>query len=60
MHLSDEDIREFREIWKREFHEELTIEEARHHASRLLELYALLAKPTPKERRQRGSPDTKP
>ncbi len=49
MELGDQDIREFAEIWKQEFNEELAPDEARHHASQLLELYSLLAKPLPSE-----------
>ena len=47
MQLTDDDLREFSAIWQREFNEELTIAAAREHASRLLELYAVLAKPLP-------------
>ena len=42
MELRDEDIREFAEIWKEEFGETISVSEARHHASQLMELYALL------------------
>jgi len=45
MQLGDDDIREFTDLWKQEFGETLTKDEARHHASQLLELYALLARP---------------
>jgi len=44
MQLEDEDIREFIQIWEEEFHETLAPDAARHHASQLLELYALIAK----------------
>lgn len=47
MELTDEDLTEFIEIWKDEFKEDLSLGDARHHASQLLELYMLLA----------GSPD---
>jgi hypothetical protein len=43
MQLTDEDIREFQELWQKEFQESLADDEARNHASQLLELYALLA-----------------
>lgn len=45
MQLGEEDIREFAEIWHQEFGERLAPEEARHHASRLLEIYWILARP---------------
>lgn len=60
MQLSDDDLREFCEIWKQEFGEELTPAEARHHASQLLELYMLLAEPLPAERSVRALPDPPP
>jgi hypothetical protein len=43
MVLEEDDIREFIELWKEEFGEVLSTDEARYHASRFLELYALLA-----------------
>ncbi|MHB8523783.1 MAG: hypothetical protein ACYDH9_23930 [Limisphaerales bacterium] len=43
MQLGEEDIREFRDIWREEFKETISPEEAHHRASLLLELYALLA-----------------
>jgi len=43
MILVEDDIREFARIWQAEFNEKLTVEDARSHASQLLELYALLA-----------------
>ena len=43
MHLEGDDIREFAALWLAEFGETLSADEARYHASRLLELYALLA-----------------
>lgn len=49
MQLDDHDIREFTALWKEEFNETLTPDEARHYASQLLELYSLLAKPLPSE-----------
>ena len=45
MQLTDSDIREFQELWQKEFQETLTEDGARYHASQLLELYALLAEP---------------
>ena len=47
MKLTDEDIREFTEIWSREFGEVLAPDQARHEATQLLELYFLLAQPLP-------------
>jgi len=43
MQLEDEDIREFSKLWQEEFNETLSPDEARHHASLLLELYVVLA-----------------
>lgn len=42
MQLTDDDIREFVEIWEKEFHERLSNDEARRHASLLLDLYTEL------------------
>ena len=50
MQLTDEEIREFQEIWKRTFNEDIAIGDARHCASQLIELYTQLAKPLPSER----------
>ncbi len=44
MHITDEDIRKFREIWREEFAEEIAAEEAREHITRLDALYLLLAR----------------
>ncbi len=49
MNLTDEDLQEFSQIWSEEFHETISIAEAREHASALLELYSVLARPTPPE-----------
>ena len=51
MLLTQEDIDEFKAIYKREFGEELDNGEARIMAEQLLRLYALLAKPLPSERK---------
>jgi len=48
MHLSDQDIREFQELWRQQFEESLTEDKAREEAMQLLELYALLARPLPR------------
>jgi hypothetical protein len=46
MKLSDDNLREFTVLWEEEFHDSLGREEALHLASQLLELYALLARPS--------------
>ncbi len=51
MHLDEASLREFAEIWQEEFGETLSRDEARRQASRILELYALLYRPTPEEER---------
>lgn len=43
--LDEHDLREFADLWRAEFGEEITAEEARHHASQLLELCLLLVEP---------------
>lgn len=49
MQLNDDDLREFKAIWEDEFGEEITDDVAREAASRLLELYRVLARaPRPK------------
>jgi len=45
MQLTDEDVREFATLWKEEFGEEISEAEARRHATQLIELYSLLARP---------------
>lgn len=42
MELTDDDIREYQAIWKEEFGEEISAEDARRSASELLELYRML------------------
>lgn len=42
MQLTEDDLRDFIEIWAAEFKENLTTEQARERASALLELYVLL------------------
>jgi hypothetical protein len=39
MQFTDDDIHEFADIWEREFHERLSNDAARRHASLLLDLY---------------------
>ena len=43
MELTSEDITEFIALWQEEFGETITEAEARHHGSKLLELYLALA-----------------
>ena len=43
MNLDERDIEEFASIWREEFGETLSKEEARLHASQLMELYLVLA-----------------
>ncbi len=45
-----EDLAAFEAVWKHDFGEELTDDEARHHAQKLLTLYAALAKEMPREK----------
>ena len=40
--ITDEDIRRFQEIWREEFQEEITADEARDYIARLDELYLIL------------------
>jgi hypothetical protein len=42
--ITDDDIRRFQEIWLEEFEEEITVDEAREHISRLDALYLMLAR----------------
>jgi len=56
MDLDDADIREFADLWKQEFDETLSLDEARYQASLLMELYEALASPLPCEQ----SPATQP
>jgi hypothetical protein len=49
MHITDEALQEFQEIWAATFDERLSLNEARHSASQLIELYSLFAKPFPSE-----------
>ena len=47
MQFDDDDIQEYRRIWKEEFQEEISLEDARHSASMLMELFALLLQSVP-------------
>ena len=42
MQLTDEDIREFADIWESEFHDRLSSANTRNHASLFLDLYTEL------------------
>lgn len=48
--LTDEDIRDLIEVWRQEFDETLTVEQARHRGSQIMQLSLLLARPLPSER----------
>jgi hypothetical protein len=47
MQISDDRLEEFRRIYKEATGEEITLEEAREVAQRLVTLYKLLAQPLP-------------
>lgn len=47
MQLTDADLREFIEIWQEEFQESISMDEARHAASLLMQLYLLLLTQVP-------------
>lgn len=49
MQLTEEDIREFQVIWRKEFKEEISFERARREASLVLELYSILLEPADEE-----------
>jgi hypothetical protein len=49
MQFKDDDLKEFVAIWKRVFNEEISLADARHHASQLVTLYLALAKRLPEE-----------
>jgi len=49
MHVSDEAVKEYIQLYREDFGEELTIEEAREITSRLVELYRALCRPLPAE-----------
>jgi hypothetical protein len=42
--ITEDDIRRFQAIWREEFEEEITADEARHHINRLDALFLLLAR----------------
>lgn len=47
MLFTDAELQEYQEIWKREFQESISIDEARHSASMLMELFVLLLEQSP-------------
>ncbi|MFC1645492.1 hypothetical protein ACFL08_05725 [Patescibacteria group bacterium] len=48
MELTDKQIKEFQKIYKKEFSEEISFEEARDGASRLVQLMKMIYKPIKK------------
>lgn len=50
MTLSDDDLQEYMQIWREEFGESISLEDARHSASMLLELFVVLLEPLPDSR----------
>src|SRR5437879_12792230 len=50
MQFTDDDLRTFMEIYSAEFHEDISLAEAREMASRVMRLYEVLAEPLPSER----------
>lgn len=46
MKLDNADVREFAALWEKEFGESITLDEARHRATTLLEFYSLLDRST--------------
>jgi hypothetical protein len=51
MHFTDEDLKEFMDIYSAAFHEEISFAGAREMTSRVMRLYESLAEPLPSERR---------
>lgn len=49
MQITDDDIRRFQEIWREEFAEEISADEAREHIARLDTLYLLFLRPSMSE-----------
>ena len=50
MNLTDQRIAEFRKIYQETYGEQISLEDARAMALRLIELYRLLMRPLPEER----------
>jgi len=55
--LPDESVEEFRTIYKKCYGEDISADDAREMARRLLMLYELLAKPLPEEDRPAALPE---
>jgi hypothetical protein len=49
MQFTEDDLQEFMEIWREEFNEPITADDARQRASALLDLYVLLSSSGPEE-----------
>ncbi len=49
MKLTDDDVARFRDVYQKAYGEEMPIEEARMWAIRLVRLYRILLRPTPRE-----------
>jgi hypothetical protein len=49
MQISDEDLEEFRRIYKEEFGEEISLAEAQTMGNRLIELFRIIMRPLPGE-----------
>jgi len=60
MPITPERLREFRFRYEEEFGEPISEDEAREIASRLVELYMMLAEPLPSERGVATSPEPLP
>ena len=54
--ITDDDIRRFQAIWREEFEEDITADEARAHIGRLDALYLMLLRPLPEESRDTQNP----
>jgi hypothetical protein len=53
MMLTDDDVAEFRRVYKEAYGEDMPLEEARMWAIRLVRLYRILLSPTPSEMAER-------
>jgi hypothetical protein len=56
MALSKEAIKEFKEIYFKEFGEEISDQEAREEAESLISLFKIIYRPIPEEARQKYMP----
>ena len=55
MQLSDDSIREFAALYEQEFHQPISIEQARLLAAQVMRLYEVLARALPKEQKDEPS-----